>query len=207
MKRFRLISRRGDDVKNTQRGFTLVEVMIAAAISTVIIFGAFGILQVSNTQLDGMHVKMSLEENSREALFKMAQEIRQTSNNKIVDNFGAEDASHVESTNTITFIVPVPSPTAESLVDVNFDPKWANSIQYSLDEDTHQIVRTSTDLTTFATQQAILANDVTSLTFSRKTSTPELITITATVQRELANGTKIPDEPMQVTTQAEARNP
>jgi len=190
-----------------QKGFTLIEVMIAAAVSTIIIFGAFGILQVSNIQLDAIQVKMSLEENSREALFKMAQEIRQTSNNKIVDNFGTEDASHVESTNTITFIVPVPSPDAASLVDVNFDPKWANSIQYSLNEDTHQIVRTSTDLTTFVTQQAILANDVTSLIFSRKTSTPELITITANVQRELANGTKIPNEPMQVTTQAEARNP
>lgn len=194
-------------MKNIERGFTLVEVMIAATVSTIIIFGAFGILQVSSAQLNRIHVKMSLEENSREALFKMAQEIRQTSNNKIVDNFGTEDANQVESTNTISFIVPVPSPDAASLVDVNFDPKWANSIQYSLNEDTRQIIRTSTDLITLAARQAVLATDVTSLTFSRKTSSPELITITANVQRELTDGTKIPDEPMQIITQAEARNP
>ena len=82
-------------MRDAQKGFTLVEVMIVTAISTVILFGVFGILKVSNEQLGTIHAKMSLEENSREALFKMAQEIRQTSNNKITDNFGAEDANHI----------------------------------------------------------------------------------------------------------------
>jgi prepilin-type N-terminal cleavage/methylation domain-containing protein len=194
-------------MRDAQKGFTLVEVMIVTAISTVILFGVFGILKVSNEQLGTIHAKMSLEENSREALFKMAQEIRQTSNNKITDNFGAEDANHIESTNTLIFIVPIPSPNAASLVDVNFDPKWANSIQYSLDEDTHQIIRTSTDLITLAAKRAILANDVTALAFSRKATTPELITITANAQQTLANGKKIPATPIQMTMQAQARNP
>lgn len=194
-------------MKKARKGFTLIEVMMVTALSTIVLFGIFSILKVSNDQLGIIHAKMSLEESSREALFKMAQEIRQTSNNKITDNFGAEDANHIESTNTLSFIVPVPAPSALSLVDVNYDPKWANSIQYSLDENTHQILRTSTDLTTLATKQTILANNITALTFSRKTTTPELIKITASAQQELSNGRLIPETPIQATMEAQARNP
>ena len=194
-------------MKNTQKGFTLIEVMIVAAISSLILFGVFGILLASNKQLEIIHAKISLEENSREALFKMAQEIRQTSNNKITNNFGTPDATTMQWTNTLIFIVPVPAPNAASLVDVNFDPKWADSIQYSLNGATHQILRTSTDLVTNATKQAILANEVTALAFFRKTATPELITITASAQRTLSNGRRVPETPIQMTMQAEARNP
>ena len=194
-------------MKRAQKGFTLIEIMIAVAISSIILFGVFGILQVSNKQLGIIHAKMSLEESSREALFKMAQEIRQTSNNKITNNFGTPDANNVQQTNTLTFIVPVPAPNAASLVDVNFDPKWADNIRYSLNGATNQILRTSTDLVTNATKQAILANGITALTFSRKTATPELITITVSAQQTLSDGRKVPETPIQMTAQAEARNP
>ena len=113
----------------------------------------------------------------------------------------------VQQTNTLIFIVPVPVPNAASLVDVNFDPLWADSIQYSLDEATNQILRTSTNLATNVTQQAVLADDVTALAFSRKTAAPELITITVSTQRTLSDGRNVPETPMQMTAQAEARNP
>lgn len=194
-------------MKNMRKGFTITEVMIAAAISTIIIFGAFTILRVSSDQLTVIHTKMNLEENSREALFKMAQEIRQTSNNKITNNFGAANANGVQQTSTLSFIVPVPAPNAASLVDVNFDPKWANSIQYSLDQNEHQILRTSTELVTNATAQGVLANGITSLVFSRKAATPEFITITVNAQQTLSDGRQIPETPMEMTMQAQARNP
>lgn len=194
-------------MKNTRKGFTIIEVTIAAAVSTIIILGVFAILQVSNKHLQVIHAKMSLQEGPREALFKMAQEVRQTAWHKIDNNFGAAGADGVQRTNTLVFIVPVPAPDAASLVDANFAPKWASRIQYSLDETTHQILRTSTDLTTLVTRQGILANEVTALEFSRKTSTPELITISASVQRVLSDGQRIPTTPLLMTAQAEARNP
>lgn len=193
-------------MKKIRRGFTLVEITIAAAISTIIIFGAFTVLQVSNRQLEIIHARMSLQEGPREALFKMAQEIRQTAWHKI-DTLSVADASGVESAATINFVVPVPAPDAASLVDANYTPKWANNIQYKLDETTHQILRISEDLVTYEKKQAILANEITALEFSRKTAAPGLITITAAAQRELADGRKIPVEPLQLTAQAEARNP
>lgn len=193
-------------MKKKSRGFTLPEVTIAAAISTIILFGIFGILQVSNRQLEMIHARMSLQEGPREALFKMAQEIRQTAWHKI-DTLATPDADGTERANEIRFVVPVPAPDAASLVDANFTPRWASNIRYMLDTTNRQILRISEDLTTFETKQTVLANEITSLTFSRQSATPGLITITAEAQRVLADGRRIPDEPIQLATQAEARNP
>ncbi|MFA7254895.1 MAG: prepilin-type N-terminal cleavage/methylation domain-containing protein [Candidatus Omnitrophota bacterium] len=193
-------------MRNAQKGFTLVEVMLAAAISAIIIFGAFGILQASNRQLEVIHARMTLQEGPREALFKMAQEIRQTAWHKI-DTLATPDVTGVERASTINFVVPVPAPDAASLVDSNFTPKWASNILYKLDTTTHQILRVSTDLVTNQKKQTVLANEITSLEFSRASSQPGLITITAGAQREFADGRKIPDEPILLDVQAEARNP
>ena len=193
-------------MKNIPKGFTIIEVMIAAAVSTIIMFGAFTILRVSNSQLEVIHARMTLQEGPREALFKMAQEIRQTAWHKI-DTLALADAAGVERAATINFVVPVPAPDAASLVDANFTPKWAHNIRYQLDTTTRQIIRISTDLTTNGQKQAILANEITSLEFSRKTSTPGLITIKASAQRVLPDGRTVPNEPIQMSVQAEARNP
>ncbi len=190
-------------MKNTQEGFTLVEVMIVTALSAVVLFGIFGILQVSNKQLETIHAKMSLGESLREVLFKMAQEIRQTTASGQPLDFGTGNSL---SGTTINFAVPVPYPDESTLVDQNYLPSWAADINYSLDENTHQILRTSTDRDTNVATQAVLANNITELAFSRPNISSGLITITASAQQELADGRLIPEEPIQLTTQAEARN-
>ncbi len=201
-------------MRSAQKGFTAIELMLSVAISAIIVFGVFGILQASNRQLEVIHARMTLQEGPREALFKMAQEIRQTSpDSSKLHTLSMPDENGIEHANTISFIVPVPSPDAASLIDANFDPKWACQIEYRLDETTHQILRVATTLPTEEVpippppKTAILANEVLSLEFSRSTSAPGLVTITATAQRELADGRKIPNEPILTTTKAEARNP
>jgi hypothetical protein len=98
-------------------------------------------------------------------------------------------------------------------VDANYTPKWANNIQYKLDETTHQILRIATVLPSEEVpippppKTAILANEIMSLEFSRKSSSLGLITINVSAQRELPDGRKIPDEPIEMIAQAEARNP
>jgi type II secretory pathway component PulJ len=186
--------------------------MLSVAISAIIVIGIFGILQTSNRQLEMIHARMTLQEGPREAMFKMAQEIRQTAWHKI-DTLSTPDVNGVERANAINFVVPVPAPDAASLVDANFTPKWANNIEYKLDANTHQILRVATDLPTEtvptppAPRTAVLANEITSLEFSRENSQSGLITITVGAQRTLPDGRKIPDAPMLLTTQAEARNP
>ena len=191
-------------MKTTEQGFTLIEVMIAAALSTIVIFGVFTILLVSNKQLDVINAKMSLQEGPREALFKMAQEIRQTGWHQI-NNLSAPDANNIESSSTITFNVPAND--AAALVAGDYSPQWAYSINYSLDTNKHQILRTATNVATGQSKQAILANEVTALGFSRNDSALGLITIAVTAQRLLQIGNQVRTIQTSITTQAEARNP
>ncbi|HOE69307.1 MAG TPA: hypothetical protein PK997_01955 [Candidatus Omnitrophota bacterium] len=186
-----------------EKGFTILEVTIAGAISSIITLGVFGILLASNRNLDIAHAKMSLGEGPREALFKMAQEIRQTAHHKIID-FG--DGSNL-SGDTINFRIPIPDPDASTLLDVSYGPDWAANIRYSLDRDTHQIIRTSTDLSTGAVKQTVLANNITSLAFSRASATSPIVTIQVSAQQIFPNGRRVPATPVQITTEAEARNP
>ena len=200
------MSHRGDAMKRRRRGFTLLEVLVTTAISTIVIAGAFMLLRVSNDQLQIIHAKMTLQENLREALFKMAQEVRQTAWHKI-EGLGTPGADGIERSGTINFKVPVPTPDSASLVDANLTPRWAHNIQYRLDGTRRQILRTSTDLLTNESKEAILASEVTSLEFSRNPLVPGLITITAGAQRTLSSGDLIPETPIQVNAEAEARNP
>ena len=188
-------------MKYGQKGFTLLEILLTAAISTIIMAGAFTLLRVSNDQFRFIHSKMTLEEDLRRALFKMAQEIRQTSYTKIT-NFGT---GNTLSGTTINFRVPVPAPDASTLVDSNYSPLWAADINYALDSNTRQITRTSVE--NGETKESVLANNVTTLTFSRPSATSGLVTITAAAQQELSDGRLVPKEPLQITAQAEARNP
>ena len=181
-----------------------MEVTIAAALSTVIMFGVFGILQTSNRQLEIIHAKMNIQEGPREALFKMAQEIRQTAWHRI-DDLSLPDANDMTQSDTIRFDAPIPSPT--TLVDGNYAPKWAYGIQYSLDTNNHQILRTTTNLedATLMTQK-VIANEVTDLTFSRKVDSG-IITIAVEVQREIPVGNQVRTVTTHMIAQAEARNP
>ncbi|MFH1208121.1 MAG: prepilin-type N-terminal cleavage/methylation domain-containing protein [Candidatus Omnitrophota bacterium] len=217
-------------MKKIREGFTLVELMIVSAISAIIMFGVFGILQASNKQLETIHTKMSLEESLREALFKMAQEIRQTAYYEIQD-IGDGNLSGTP----IRFRIPVPDPDPLTLVDDNYQPAWSHVIRYRRGPHTNvdindpckaiddiinscgenQLCRD--DCTTGKT--AVLANDIVAvddpandvwgLKFSRSSSGSGFVTITASVQKELADGRLIPEDPkkpIQITMQVDARN-
>jgi prepilin-type N-terminal cleavage/methylation domain-containing protein len=201
-------------MRNMEKGFTLVEVMVAAAISTIIVFGAFGVLQASNRQLQIIHAKMTLQERLREALFKMAQEIRQApqkvSGNRILLTedgiLNVTPVNGIERSSKIIFSVP---DAASLVVDGAYEPIWTTAIEYRrgvptiAGETGNQLFRISTDAEG-EEKQAILASDVTGLEFSRKTDAPTLITITLTAEKELSSGDAIT---VQATAQAEARNP
>jgi len=187
-------------MKTSKRGFTLPEVMIASAVSSIILFGSFTILNVSSSQLNLAHAKMTLQEGPREALFKMAQEIRQTSKYEFIP------AEYVGGA-TITFRVPIPNPDASTLVEIpSYTPLWAAKITYARN-DSGQLIRTSLDLNNGTTKQAVLANNITGLAFSRPSTTSGLIAITLDTEREIPEGNGHRTIAVRLTTQAEARNP
>lgn len=170
-------------------GFTIAEMMIVVALSSIITFGAFAILRVGTEQSQLSQTKMTLQDGAREALYKMVQEIRQSAPSRVTIGAGG---------NSIQFQVPNPT----SLVNAAYDLNWtsAHTIQYTLSAGQLQRTDTTTN------QTSVMANDITAIQFAGNIPQPTLVTITISAQRTLISGRQIPATPLQMTAQAEVRN-
>ncbi|OQA57304.1 MAG: hypothetical protein BWY42_00640 [Candidatus Omnitrophica bacterium ADurb.Bin277] len=174
------------------RGFSLVEVILAAALSSIVVFGIFMIFQVGNEQTQLSQTLMTLKDTVRESLYKMAQEIRQSSPGRITIGPGG---------NTITFSVPDPG----SPVSANFQIDWtsAHSITYALGgTGGRQLVRTDNT----SGLSSVIADNITGVQFTGNAAQPNVIAITLSAQRTLISGRQIPAVPLRMTAQAEVRN-
>lgn len=162
-------------------------------ISSAILLGVFAILRVGSEQSQLSQTKMTLQDGAREALFKMTQEIRQSTSSRI---------NVLANGNMLSLVVPDPAALVQEDYSVNWD--GAHYILYSLSalNSPGQILRTDTT----TNQTSVLANDITGLLFAKDPADPNVITITVSAQRALTSGRLVPANPLQLTAQAEARN-
>lgn len=172
-------------------GFTLIELMVVIGLFAIISYVTFLMQRLGNEQAQTSQLKMTIQNATREGLYKMVQELRLSA----PDHFPAGAAG-----NSIQFDIPDPN----NPVDANFNVNWtgAHRIQYALGGlNGQQIIRTNLTLNT----TAIIANDVVSLNFTGGAN-PSLVTVTIGVQRTLPNGRLVPNPPLQMTAQAGIRN-
>lgn len=175
-----------------QKGFSMLEMLVVVAISSMIFYTMFVVLRKGDDQVQMTQVKMHLEENAREGVYRLVQDLRQSAPDRITINGGGS---------SIQFQVPA----SASAFSNDFSIDWANAetIQYALGgTDGVQLVRTN--LTTGNTR--VMANDFTAINFTGDAANPNVVTITVSVQRATVNGTLIPATPLQLTAQAEIRN-
>ena len=162
--------------------------MVVVGLSAMIVYAMALAMRTGDVHHQETDVKMSLYDSTREGLYKMIQEIRQSSPSRIT--LGAS---------TITFNIPDPNAPVTAAYAVD----WASSDQvaYALGgTGNRQIIRTS------GGQTKVIANDVTSLSFTGNGGQPTVVTIAMNVQRALPNGRNIPATPFQMTAKAEVRN-
>ncbi len=175
-----------------QKGMSLMELMIAISVSTVIALTLFIAMRTAQVQMSTSDVSMAIETSGREGLYRMLQEIRESAPSRIsITNSGA----------TITFNVPNPS----SPVTAGYAVNWPGySIQYTRGgTGGNQLIRTNS--TTNAT--SVIANDVTALSFTGSPSgSPSTVTVTMSMQKNLTNGRSIPATALSLTGQAKVRN-
>ena len=169
------------------RGFTLVEMMMAMAISCVVAAALFMAMRTGNEQLETSDMKMTIQDSAREGLYKMIQEIRESSPTRIT--IGASD---------ITFSVPDPNSPVDG---TTYAPNWpGHTIRYAISGT--QVIRTNS--TTGDT--SVIANDVTALSFTGNAAQPTVVTVALSVQRTLKNQHLLPATALQITGQARIRN-
>jgi type II secretory pathway pseudopilin PulG len=180
-------------------GFSFLELVMTLAITSMIMYVIFVVLRTGDVQIRTAQTKMTIQDSVREGLYKMQQEIRQSSPTRVC-------LSTVQPCTTTSTSIEVWVPDPNNPIDTNtFQIDWAQAhrIQYTLGGlNNRQILRN--DLT--SNQTSVVANDVTSLNFIGDAQQPNLVTINVGVQRALSNGRLVPVTPLQMSGQAEIRN-
>lgn len=176
----------------SQKGFTMLEMMVAIGISSMIAYSMFFAMRLGDDQIQTTQLKMYIQDSAREGVYRMIQELRQSSPTRITIGAGG---------NNIQFSMP----NSANPVNPDFSVNWgaAHTIRYALGGlNNRQLIKTN--MTT--SQTTVFGNDVTGVTFTGNTGSPTIVTITMNVQRALINGRLVPAQPLQMTGQAEIRN-
>lgn len=174
----------------SEKGFTLLELLVVSAISLIITSAIFMAMRLGNEQLDTSDLRMTIQDSAREGLYKMLQEIRESAPSRVLIGGGGT---------SIRLTIPDPN----NPVLPNYGVNWAgaHTIQYS-------VVGTQLQRSNQTTaQNSIIANDVTGVTFTGNAPQPTVVTATMNVQRTLKNNRLVPTIPLQIRGQARIRNP
>jgi prepilin-type N-terminal cleavage/methylation domain-containing protein len=177
-------------ILKSQKGFTLLELLVTVAITTILSYSLYIALRAGDEQRQAMDTKMLIYDSAREGLYKMTQEIRQTASNRVT--FGAGNTS-------ITFDIPNPA----TPVNASYGVDWttAQQVTYAIGgANGDQIIRT------VGGNSTVIAREVTALTFSGNATPPSVVTVTMSVQSSTAGGRTMTAAPVQMSAQARLRN-
>lgn len=162
------------------RGFTLVEVLVTVALFSMMMLMVGTVLRRGGEQTDLNDHKMALQGTLREGLYKMAQEIRESSPSRVaIANGGAG----------LSFQIPASVSNSGTIT-------WSGPITYQLGGNGRQLIRTDGG----TGQITVFANDVQSVTFTASGAPIATVGYSVTVQRTLTNG-----RILSVTSTGEAR--
>lgn len=192
-------------------GFSYLEMTIVVAISTTVALAMFASSRATDEQMDTTRVRMTIQKSAREGIYKMAEEIRQ-SRGDTGFSFAPNPCSETSASGgtpctQITFDVPDPDNAVDTGAGYSVNWTGAHQIVYSLDSNNNQILRTDRGTQAAPTNLvSVVANDTVSLRFTGDTIQPRLLTITIGAQKRLRDGSLEPEQPLQLSAQAELRN-
>lgn len=147
------------------RGFTLVEIMVTSVVLAILIVSLFLVLSIGQRSWLSADVTIQLRQEIARGTINLGQELKESSPAKI-------NLTLNSSSNSITFKIPQDTNGDGVVVDSSGNIEWSPDITYSLNAS-NQVIRFSAGVT------AILANDITSLQFSRIQNEVIRIDITA----------------------------
>jgi prepilin-type N-terminal cleavage/methylation domain-containing protein len=161
------------------KGFTLVETLVSTAILTILFLAAFQIMDVGSRSWFGGDAVVELRQEIVKVFMKMELELKETRPAQV--NLGAGQTS-----SSLTFKLPADNNGDGTILDSSGNMEWSGNITYALN-GSHQITRTASTGTT------IVANDISSLQFSRPTSPNNILQIDITASKTTATRRQIED--------------
>lgn len=174
-------------IKNNQ-GFTLLEIIIAVFLFSIISAAIFSVLATARNSLSAGESQISVQQACRNGLDAMIKELRQTSASTIPDV-----PSDGTSYSAITFQIPA-SLSATGIT-------WSSSIRYSLGGlNGKQLIRTQSG------SQRILGNNISAVSFNRSAANPNVVNISITAQKNTFPGFTARQSTITFNSQVRIRN-
>jgi len=162
-----------------KRSFTLIELMISCAILTILIFALFQAMDTGRNLWFSGDVSMQLRQEIIKTFARMERELKTTRPAQINLTIGTSGP-------TLTFKIPQDVNGDGTILDAYGNIEWSPNITYTLN-GANQITRTD------SIRAAVIANNVTSLRFSRPISLANILQIDITVNKTTLNGRQLQD--------------
>lgn len=176
-------------------GFTLLEVLVVVGIFTLIIGTSFTLLSSSRLSTDITEAQIQVAEHARLAMDRITKELRLSHFSRVRISGNLKfTAAETNPGSVINFQIPVGSYDDQLALDPNNALQWGcaanpgHYLAYSVDGN-HQLLRTAyTDQAGSNPTSQIIAQNIASVSFSRTSTSSNLISITLVAQRQTAAG-------------------
>lgn len=167
------------------RGFTVLELLVTVSLFTMLMLLLGMVIRGGDAQIQQSQARLLLQESLRDSLYRMGQEIRESSPARVaVANAGA----------SVSFQIPAAVSDGGVIT-------WSNSITYTVGGiNNRQLLRTDTG----TGQTRVMANDVQSIVFALQGAPVERVSYLVTARRDLTNGRMLTAS---FTGEARLRNP
>ncbi len=151
------------------KGFTIVEALVSTTILLILVLVGFSMLDIGKGAWFTGSQESDLSEDLNRAMLVMGKELKNTRPSQISLGAGSTSSS-------LTFRLPQDNNSDGTNLDASGSVEWSTPIVYALN-GSRQITRT------YAGQSRILANNVSSLLFSRSATELNLLNIDVTVSK------------------------
>jgi prepilin-type N-terminal cleavage/methylation domain-containing protein len=151
------------------KGFTLVEILVATLILTLLIMAAFQVMEAGRSSWFTGDTSVQLRQEIIKTFIRMERELKETRPSQINLGSGTSGAS-------LIFRIPQDNNADGTILDANGNVEWSDTITYALN-GANQITRTASGNTT------IIANNVIGLQFTRPVSPVNILQIDITVRK------------------------
>jgi len=190
--------------KPKKSGFTLIELLVVVGIFTLIIGASFTLLSSGRLSANLSEARIQTSENARLAMEQITRELRLSHSSKGHISNAVGWATNLNNGIVINFQIPVGSYDAQLSLNLNNELQWGWGralpdaagtpttlgyyIAYSVDGNNQLLRSTYTAADGSGLTSEIIARHISSLTFSRTSTSSQIINITIVGQRQTAQG-------------------
>lgn len=171
-----------------QKSFTVIEVVLAVGIFTLVVGAACTLLLTGRFSVNSNESLMQNTVQARNAFERMGRELRLSHANKVWISNNLNATNQLTSGSVVNFQVPVGSLSSELDLTADNSLRWGSLgteghfLAYSVDGN-HRLLRTVyADANGANPQSSAIASGVSSITFSRTSTTSALVRVAITVQ-------------------------